>query len=97
METGGIHNPDSFIDDWMHLVESARASVIQDMPDASLQEQMRACEQRAILVSLQNLMTFPWVRERVEQGKLALHGWYFDIGQGQLLGYNEAANMFEVL
>ena len=97
VETGGINNPDSFIDDWMHLVESARASVTRDMPDASLPERVRACEQRAILVSLQNLMTFAWVRERVEQGTLTLHGWYFDIGQGQLLGYNATAKAFREL
>ena len=97
VETGGINNPDSFIDDWMHLVESARAGVERDMPDAALDDRVRACEQRAILVSLQNLMTFSWVRERVEQGRLTLHGWYFDIGQGQLLGYNAAVKKFEAL
>jgi len=48
VETGGINNPDSFIEDWMHLVESARASVAQDMPHASLEDQVYACEQRAI-------------------------------------------------
>ena len=57
----------------------------------------QACEQRAILISLRNLMTFPWIRERVEQGTLALHGWYFDIERGELLGYNAAARQFEVL
>lgn len=97
VEAGHTHNPESFIDDWMHLAESARASVEQDMPDAPLQDRVHACEQRAILVSLQNLMSFPWVRERVEKGQLTLHGWYFDIGQGQLLGYKATTNMFEAL
>ena len=67
------------------------------MPDAALDARVRACEQRAILVSLKNLVTFSWVRERVEQGRLTLHGWYFDIGQGQLLGYNAAVKKFEAL
>ncbi len=97
VETGGLNNPDSFIDDWIHLLESARAGVAQDMPDAPLDEQARACEQRAILISLQNLMTFPWVRERVERGALSLHGWYFDIEHGQLLRYNTSTNAFESL
>ena len=44
VKTGGLHNPGSFIDDWMHLAESARASVVQDMPHASLEEQVRACQ-----------------------------------------------------
>jgi len=97
VETGGANNPDSFIDDWMHLVESARAGVRQEMPEASMAAQARACEQRAILISLSNLMTFPWVRERVEVGTLTLHGWYFDIEHGQLLRYNAISNVFESL
>jgi carbonic anhydrase len=97
VRAGGISNPDSYIGDWMHLVESARISVMNDFPNATLEEKERACEQRAILVSLRNLMTFPWVRERVEKGSLTLHGWYFDIEQGQLLGYNPGAGLFESL
>lgn len=95
LETGGINNPDSYIDDWMHLAENARAEVVAEMPGALFADQVRSCEQRAILVSLSNLMTFPWVRERVEHGTLTLHGWYFDIEQGQLLRFNTTTNTFE--
>lgn len=97
METGGIKNPDSFIGDWMHLVEGARAEVERDMPAASLEVKTHNCEQRAILISLRNLMTFPWVREHVENGALTLHGWYFDIERGQLLCYNMDTRTFESL
>ncbi len=94
VKTGGVGTPGSYIDDWMCLVESARAEVIAEMPHAPLGEQERACEQRAILVSLRNLMTFPWIRERVELGGLNLHGWYFDIEHGQLLGYDATVRDF---
>ena len=67
------------------------------MPNATLEEQVCACEQRAILVSLHNLMTFPWVRERVEKGTLTLHGWYFDIERGELLRYKPENKSFETL
>lgn len=97
VQAGGADKPVSFIDDWMQLVEDARASVARDMPDASLEDRTQACEQRAILGSLANLMTFPWVRERVEQGTLTLHGWYFDMDNGRLLGYNPATRLFEAL
>ena len=97
VETGGANNPDSFIDDWMHLVEDARAEVERDMPGKPLDERLLACEQRAILISLRNLMTFPWVRERVEGGTLTLRGWYFDIEHGQLLQYDAAAAEFAAL
>ncbi|MBI4937605.1 MAG: carbonic anhydrase [Nitrosomonadales bacterium] len=97
IESGGRSNPDSYIDAWVHLAEGARASVERDMPGAPPGERLQACEQRAILISLRNLMTFPWVSERVESGTLALHGWYFDIEHGQLLQYDAAACSFRAL
>ena len=97
METGGAKNPESYIDDWMHLADSARAEVLQEMPEADLEEKIHACELRAILVSLRNLVTFPWIRERIENGTLTLHGWYFNIEDGQLLQYDATAGEFTVL
>lgn len=88
---------DSYIHRWTRVAEEAYTAVMREMPDASAGEQMIACEQRAILVSLENLMTFPWVRERVARGELALHGWYFDIEHGQLLQYKSESGNFEAL
>ena len=61
------------------------------------EEAARACEQAAIRISLQNLLSFQWVKERVHAGKLNLHGWYFDMEHGQLLRYNPVAAGFELL
>lgn len=89
--SAAIDGQESFISSWMRLAEQARSKVLQEMPEASKDELERACEQQAILSSLDNLMSFNWIRERVEDGRLKLHGWYFDIEHGQLLQY-EAAN-----
>lgn len=94
---GGVNNPDSFIDDWMRLVDSARLSVEQDYAEASEEQRRRACEQRAILVSLENLLTFPWIAQGVAAGTLQLHGWYLDIKNSQLLGHNAQTGNFEPL
>lgn len=94
---GSVDNKDSFIAEWMRIAEAARARVERDHANADGKVRHRACEQQAILVSLDNLMTFSWIRERVEQGKLALHGWYFDIEQGELLGYDTTSRRFEIL
>lgn len=82
---------ESFISSWMRLAEQARNKVLEEMPGASKHDMERACEKQAILSSLDNLMSFEWIRERVEDGRLKLHGWYFDIEHGQLLQY-EADN-----
>ncbi len=97
MKADARNNNGSFIGDWMHLADKARVEVERDMPRAPAEERQRACEQRAILISLGNLMTFSWVRERVENGTLALHGWYFDIEHGQMLQHNPATQTFEPL
>jgi carbonic anhydrase len=94
---GGVAKDDSFIAAWMRIAEAAREKIEQELAGASSEARHRACEQQAILVSLNNLMTFSWIRERVEQGKLALHGWYFDIERGELLGYNVTTCQFETL
>jgi carbonic anhydrase len=97
MKTGGASNPNSFIDDWMSLAESARISVTRDFATADGEQQQRECEQRAVLVSLKNLQTFPWINQRVADGKLKIHGWYFEIESGQLMGYNATTRKFEAL
>lgn len=86
-----------FIRSWMAIVDQARKKIVTEMPQASVEEQAAACEQEAIIISLDNLQTFPWVRERVERGALQLHGWYFDLQAGQLLRYHSGTRRFAAL
>jgi len=86
-----------FIGHWVDIAAPARDKVLTELADRPAEEQARACEREAILVSLQNLMTFPWIKERVEQKILSLHGWYFNIGTGQLKYYCAETGGFEVL
>lgn len=94
---GGVDKDDSYIAEWMRIAGAAREQVEQALADVGNKVRHRACEQQAILVSLNNLMTFSWIRERVERGTLTLHGWYFNIENGQLLGYNAATRQFSTL
>ncbi len=104
-QCGGIHallegtvaSEETYIAEWMGIAEAARKQVDSEFSGATQPQRHRACEQRSILVSLDNLMTFSWVRERVEAGKLALHGWHFDIEEGELFGYNPETCQFELL
>ena len=78
---GRKHN---FIDPWMAIMAPAKDSVDRLHGNAPLDERCEFCERAAISVSLDNLMTFPFVRRGVENGELQLHGWYFDIKNGIL-------------
>ena len=85
---GTTANNYEFIGTWVSIARPARERVLRELADEPLAVQTRACEHAAIALSLENLMTFPWIRERVESGSLALHGWYFDIDAGDLLAYS---------
>jgi len=76
---GSVQKEDLFISEWMGIADAARERVNREFADTDNAARHRACEQQVILVSLNNLMTFSWIRERVDQGTLTLHGWYFDI------------------
>lgn len=94
-ESEGELKQKDFISRWISIGIKARDMVRKYLPDASIDEQARVLEKTAILVSLKNLMTFPYIREAVEQGRLQLHGWYFDMPNGQILGYNSQTRVFE--
>lgn len=82
---------------WLGIAADARQKVLQELPGKPAETQERACEQAAILISLENLLSYPWIRRRVHEGSLALHGWYFDMERGELLQYQAAAGKFQVL
>jgi carbonic anhydrase len=84
-----------FVPPWMSLVRSAYLRVQGTMPDAPEDEKARVCEQSAVLVSLENLMTFPCIRQRVGDGRLRLHGWYVDIRSCTLHVYDPGRQHFE--
>lgn len=85
---------DEFLSVWMQVIHRARDAVNALLPDASPAERRKACEMRGIRASMENLLTFPWIREAVEAEDLALHGWYFDLGSGELLQWDEEKDEF---
>ncbi|HRD64818.1 MAG TPA: carbonic anhydrase [Candidatus Competibacter sp.] len=85
---------EGFIAPWVKIAASARDEVLQRWPDASKEFKQRACERAGIRASLNNLMTFPFIRQRVEQGQLKLYGWYYDLENGELMQYDPEKDRF---
>lgn len=50
-----------------------------------------------VLQQLDNLKTYPEVRDRIEQGKLKLHGWWFDIAEAEVYEYDPVTHRFVVI
>jgi carbonic anhydrase len=87
-------SPGDFIGNWMSIVEPA-AKAVGPRGDRSFQEYITALEQTSAVKTLDNLMTFPYVRRRVEAGEMQLHAAYFGVATGDLSVYDPATRRFE--
>lgn len=87
-----------FLDDWVAIVRPARDQVWERFADlAEVHDIRRLLEQATVLQSVANLFTFPWLRERLEQGLLSVHAWYFDLSERELFVFDAVRHRFRSL
>lgn len=86
-----LEEKSSFVGRWMDLLRPGYERV----KDLSPEDQLRALEKEAVLISLENLMTFPFVRDAVEADEMTLHGLWNDIADGSLEFFDPAAKRFQ--
>lgn len=67
-----------YIGPWVSIMEDA----ISDHPSGCAAHMN---EHSVVSQSKKNLMTYPWIKERVENGDLHLHAWWFDLDKGRLM------------
>lgn len=70
-----------FVEPWMRIAEPALQAIPRQL---SRDDRLCACEMAVVSLSLDNLLTFPWIRESVDAGTLRLQGFRFDIRSGLL-------------
>ena len=83
-----------FVKKWLEIIDDVKEAV-ESVTDPKLREW--EIEQLNVIKQLDNLMTYPFVKERVESGKLNLIGWYYIIETGEVYNYNKEKNEFEII
>lgn len=83
-----------FLGPWLDLAEAAKEEVNRNLGFACDATRRHACEELSLVLTLENLLTFPWIRERVEADRLALHAWFFHIANGQLFELDQQERRF---
>jgi len=76
-------SPGDFIGQWMSLMAPA-AEKVGPRGDLSMADYVTRLEHANITNSLDNLLTFPRLRQLVETGRIAIHGAYFGVASGKL-------------
>jgi carbonic anhydrase len=85
-----------FIAPWVEIAAPARDAVVADETIAR-KDWQEAVEHGAVGQSLKNLLSFPFVREAVEGGRLAMNGAWFSIGRGELHWRDAETGAFSVV
>jgi len=81
----------SFVGRWMDILRPG----FERLGGLGTDIHPHALEKEAVVVSLDNLMTFPFVRDAVLSGDLTLHGLWTDIGEGGLEYFDAEAGNFQ--
>jgi carbonic anhydrase len=82
-----------FIGRWMQMFVKP-GEVVEQRNHESMQDFVVRIEKAAVFRSLENLLTFPFVRKAVDAGQMELHGAYFGVAEGSLFVLDKVAKEF---
>ena len=86
-------SPGDFIGKWMAMFIKP-GEVVEQRSHETMQHFVERIEKAAVFRSLENLLTFPFVRTAVERGELQLNGAYFGVAEGSLFVLDKATKEF---
>ncbi|MDA3946236.1 MAG: carbonic anhydrase [Helicobacteraceae bacterium] len=80
---------------WLKLGEKAKKMAIESLGvNAEKEKLLRLTEQFSVVTQLENLLTYPSVQRRVKSGEVHIHGWYYDIENGNIDYYDPEQSQF---
>ncbi len=78
---------------WLELAADVKKVALSSIPEKG-RKLFQLTERLNIIKQLENLLTYPGVKRKVENGSLRLHGWYYIIEQGEIEYYDPHKNEF---
>jgi len=93
-----VSNSTPHLRDWLNLAAPVVATLKKDyahLPAGSAKE--TAAAEENVLFGLDNLHSYPCVQDRLMDGSLRLHGWFFKISTAELFAYDPETRQFSPL
>lgn len=81
------------VNHWLRYADSARV-VNESRMHTSLAEKTASMVRENVIAQLANIQTHPSVRLALEEGRIALHGWVYDIESAEIAAYDGASRQF---
>ncbi len=83
---------------WLTLGDKPKALALLTLGNnAEKEELLRLTEKLSIISQIENLLTYPYVKEQVDAGTLHIHGWMYDIENGDIEYYDPDNYAFKSL
>jgi carbonic anhydrase len=95
--SGAEESSDDSIKAWLSVAKEAKDSVKKALAKKTQEEQESACEHEAILLSMRNLISYPFIDSLIHDGQLKIYGWHFNMDEGVLYGFDPQTKHFEPL
>lgn len=83
--------------DWLRIAHPVKEHVISVFGNESSDVIRCYTEKENVLEQIENIETYPFVEAAMKEGRLYLHGWYFDIATGGMYAYVPSTNKFELI
>lgn len=82
---------------WLELGHAAKKIALMTHKNVEKSVLLEYTEKISVIHQLDNLLTYPAVKKRVDEGSLFLHGWHYDIENGEIAYYDDEAFEFKSL
>ncbi len=82
---------------WLELGKEAKEKALEVVGDKSFAIQREFAEKVSVVMQLENLLTYPAVKKRVEDGELFLHAWHYKLDTGEIFYFDEEEAEFKPL
>lgn len=84
-----------YIGPWVALLDETRDVLFAANPNASQEDLQDMLERKAVECSLNNLLSFPFVKEAVDSGQIRMDGALFSIIAGELIWRDPETGTFD--
>jgi len=82
---------------WLELGNEAKKVAMLAYKNESKEKMLRYTEKISVIYQIDNLLTYPDVKKRVDEGSLYIHAWYYDMASGEIEYYDEESYEFKAL
>jgi len=82
---------------WLELGAEAKRVALLAYKNDTKERLLRYTEKLSVVYQIDNLLTYPGVKRRVQEGTLFLHAWYYDLESGLIEHYDDENYEFRPL